>query len=441
MGQIQSLEELISFLLRRKVLILLVAILGTVAVAIYAKSRPDTYQATAVIQVQGAQVIGGDPALGGGSAALMQSLEQQLTARDNLLLLVERHGLFADVPGMTPDQMVSVLRSSITLESVASVGSQAFGAPPNLAAIIITVRLGDAEQTARVANDFAQSIVDMSSSGSTGRVRETFEFFQDQATTLEAEMLALEAEIAAYKNEHTGNLPGFMEVRRTELVSLETSLRELQTDLVAIERERSTLAAEPSLRETERRRLEALEEQIVVTGQQIDALREQRSVIERELSATPEVERELSRYSREQTALQEQYGVVSRRLAEARTALQLAERQQTERFTFLERAITPIYSVGADGKKLVMAGGVASVLLGIGLAFVLEQMRPVIRTSRQLERQLGLRPVVTIPTLTLHHNARPTSNGSLRRTVQSIPLFYLVAGGLTAALLAASAFV
>jgi tyrosine-protein kinase Etk/Wzc len=441
MGQIQSLEELISFLLRRKVLILLVAILGMVAAGIYAKSRPDTFQATAVIQVQGAQVIGGDPALSSGSAALMQSLEQQLTARDNLLLLVERHGLFADVPGMTPDQMVSVLRSSITLQSVASVGSQAFGSPANLAAIIITVRLGDAEQTARVANDFAQSIVDMSSSGATGRVRETFEFFQDQATTLESEMLALEAEIAAYKNEHTGNLPGFMEVRRTELVSLETSLRELQTDLVAIERERSTLAAEPSLRETERRRLEVLEEQIVVTGQQITALREQRGVIERELSATPEVERELSRYSREQTALQEQYGVVSRRLAEARTALQLADRQQTERFTFLERAVTPIYSVGADGKKLVMAGAVASLLLGIGIAFLLELLRPIIRTSRQLERQLGLRAVVTIPTLTLPTNHRNEGSTSLRRTVQSIPLFYLVAGGLTAVLLAASAFV
>ena len=42
--------------------------------------------------------------------------------------------------------------------------------------------------------------------------------------------------------------------------------------------------------------------------------------------------------------------MVSRRVAEARTALELADRQQSERFTFLERAVTPIYAIGADGK-------------------------------------------------------------------------------------------
>jgi tyrosine-protein kinase Etk/Wzc len=439
MGQIQSLDELISFLLRRKVLILIVAILGTLAAAIYAKSRPDTFEATAVIQVQGAQVVGGEQ-VSTGSAALMQSLEQQLTARDNLLALVERHGLFADAPGLTADQMVAILRASITLQSVASVNSQTFGTPPNLSAIIITVRLGDAEQTARVANDFAQSIVDMSSSGVTGRVRETYEFFQDQAQTLEAQMQALESEIAAYKNEHTGNLPALVEVRRTELVSVETALRELETDLVAIQRERDALADAGALRETERRRLQTLENDIAVTRQQIDSLQAQRQEIELEISDTPEVERQLSRYSREQTALQEQFGVVSRRVAEARTALELADRQQSERFTFLERAVTPIYAIGADGKKLVVAGAIGSLLLGIGLAFVLEQMRPVIRTSQQLERQLGLRPVVAIPTLTIG-SAGPRHSASLREKVQAVPLFYLAAGGLTAVLLAASALV
>lgn len=441
MGQIQSLEELISFLLRRKALILVVAIVGALASAFYAKLRPDVFESIAVIQVQGAQVVSGEPT-GGSSAALMQMLEQQLTARDNLLALVERHGLFADAPAMTPDQIVAALRSSITLTSVASVSSQVFGAPQNLAAIIITVRLSDAEQSARVANDFAQSIVDMSSSGTTGRVRETFEFFESQSRELEQEMQGLEGEIAAYKNAHTDNLPELVEARRNELVSLETSLRELQTDLVALERERSSLAGAGALRETERRKLDVLTEQIATTNQQVSALQIQRRTIEAEISETPEVERQLSQYSRLQTSLEEQYGVVSRRLAEARTALQIADRQQTERFTFLERAITPEKSVRADGKKLVIAGAVASLLLGIGLAFALEQMRPVIRTSQQLERQLGLRSVVSIPKLSFAANrSRRRRKEGFTQTVRAIPLFYLLAGGTTAALLVASVLV
>jgi len=441
MGQIQSFDELVSFLLRRKVLILLVAIIGTLATAVYVKSRPDVFQATAVIQVQSPQVISGEPPAS-GSAALMQTLEQQLTARDNLLALVERHVLFADAPAMTADQMVTVLRASITLESVASVGSQAYGAAQNLAAIIITVRLGDAEKSARVANDFAQSIVDMSSSGTTGRVRETYVFFEGQATTLEKDMLALEAEIATYKNAHTDNLPELVEARRTELVSLESSLRELQTDLVAIERERSTLGGAETLRETERRRLGVLEEQIAITNQQVSALQAQRRTIEAEIAETPEVERRLSRYGRLRTSLEERYGVVSRRLAEAQTELELADRQQTERFTFLERAITPIYSMGANGQKLVVAGAGASLFLSIGLAFMIEQMRPVIRTSQQLERQLGLRPVVSIPKLSISSaTSRRKRKTTVTRTLHFIPLIYLVAGGAPAALLAASVLV
>ena len=50
MGQIQSLEDLLNFLTRRRWLIMAVAALGIVLAAIYAKSRPDSYEAAAVIE-------------------------------------------------------------------------------------------------------------------------------------------------------------------------------------------------------------------------------------------------------------------------------------------------------------------------------------------------------------------------------------------------------
>ena len=52
MGQIQSLQELLSFLNRRFWIILLVAALGTFGAIVYAKSRSDVYEAAAAIQIE-----------------------------------------------------------------------------------------------------------------------------------------------------------------------------------------------------------------------------------------------------------------------------------------------------------------------------------------------------------------------------------------------------
>ena len=106
-------------------------------------------------------------------------------------------------------------------------------------------------------------------------------------------------------------------------------------------------------------------------------------------------------YQRQLDQLQGGLDVVTTRLTEAETEAKLAERQQGERFALLDRAITPQNPVGSGGKKLFVAGAMASLMAGLALAFLLDLMKPVIRTSTQMERQLGLRPIVAIPELCL----------------------------------------
>ena len=57
--------------------------------------------------------------------------------------------------------------------------------------------------------------------------------------------------------------------------------------------------------------------------------------------------------------------------------------------------------MGSGGKKLFLAGAIGSVLLAFVLALFLDQLKPVVRTSAQLERQLGLRAVIALPDLGL----------------------------------------
>ena len=437
MGQIQTIEDLIGFLRRRLWLILAVAALGAAAAAIYAKTRPDSYEAFAVIEVQGAQV---SDQSGPGSAQLLQSIEQRLTTRENLLAVIDRHGLYAGLPALSEDERAALLRRNIGFEGIAAAGNNPYGGAVQLSAIIIRAGDGDAALAARVANDFAQGVLDMSSTGKLDQARDTLAFYREEERRLSAEIAAVETEVADYKNAH--DLSGMAEARRDELVSVEADLRRLDQDLVALLEEQRQLAARGTLRATEQRRLQDLDAQIAVLTEQKAALAARRSELTAALAGQPEVERALAGYGRQLDLLNDSLGVVTARLTEAETALKLAERQQGERFALLDRAVTPEHPVGSGGKKLFLAGSAASLLAGLALAFVLDLLKPVVRTSAQMERQLGLRPIVAIPELDLPGRRRRGGGpplGEMRRKVLALPRAVLVGTALTGLLLVAAA--
>jgi len=396
MGQIQNFEDLAGFLCRHLRLIVAVAVIGAVASAIFARIRPDTYEAFAVIEVQGAQVVQeGSP----GSAQLMQSIEQRLTTRENLLAVIDRHGLYADLTALSDDERAALLRADVSFEGIAAAGSNPYAGPAQLSAIVIRASNTDAGLAARVANDFAQGVLDMSSSGKLRQARDTLAFYQEEEDRLSAEIAKVEAEVADYKLLHA--VSGVAEAQRAELVSVEADLRQLDQNLVALMEEQRQLSAKGSLRTTEQRQLQDLDTQIAVLTEQKAALTGRRTELAKALASQPEVERALAGYLRQLDQLNDSLAVVTARLAEAGTAVKLAERQQDERFALLERALTPERSVGSGGRKLFITGALASLLAGLALAFVLDLLKPVLRTSAQMERQMGLRPIVAIPELDL----------------------------------------
>lgn len=441
MGQIQTIEDLLNFLRRRRELLILVTVLGVALSALYAKSRPDTYEAAAVIQVQGAQI--GIDAAGGGSAQVLQTIEQRLTTREALLAMIDRHGLYADLPALSDEEKAALLRASVSFDGVASAGNQAFGQPAQISAIIITARDGDAEKAARIANDFAQGVLDLAASGQMARAQDTLAFYREEETRLNGQVAALEDQLATYKKSHADALPDQAEARRDEIASLETDLRALDQDLVALVEEQRQLSARSDLRATEQRRLQELDGEIAVLTEQKAALTTRREALQAAVAGLPEVERVLSGLERQLDQAQGSLDAVLAKLTEAETALRLAERQQGERLALLDRAVTPQNPSGSGGKKLFVAGAAASLLVALVLAFVLDLLHPVVRTSAQMERQLGLRPVIALPELDLP--AAPArrpgggpGGGALRQKVLALPRFVLAAGGATLALMAAA---
>ena len=394
MGQIQSIEELVSLILRRRWLIILVTVLGMAASVIYAKLRPSTYETIAVIQIE-APAVSTDGNAGSGSAQMLQVIEQRLTTRENLAAMIDRHGLFAELPGLSMEKKVALLRESIRFQAVSRASDT--GQSSGVSAILITARLGDAEKAARVANDLAQGILDQSAEGQRDRSDQNLAFFQEEAERVGSQIAGLESEVASYKNAHADALPEIAAARQDELTTLSTETRDDRQKIAALDSEAAAIARKSTQRETDRRRLEDIAAEKGGLGAQIADADARRAEVEAALAGMPEVERTLAGYARRLQQLHDQYTVLTQRMAEAETTQKLAERQQSERFSMLERAIVPEYAVGSNRKKIAMAGSVAALMAALALAFLLDLMKPVVRTSAQMLRQLEIEPVVCIP--------------------------------------------
>lgn len=407
MGQIQNLDDLLGLLIRRRLVICAVAVFGIVMTLLYVMAKPDVFESTAVLQVQAPTITTPD-AVGAqeNSAQRLQAIQQQLTTRENMLAVIARHGLY-DGTALTDDQKVHLLRISLRFETVASAATSGFGQGGDVSALLISAQGDTRAKAARVANDFAQGILDAGATGQMERAMEALRFFREEERALKASIEAKEAEIAAYQSRNINALPAQSDVLRSELTGIETELRTLDQALVGARNERAAIERKTNLRATDQRQLDSLTAQIETLAAQGTALGARRAEIATIIAQSQDVGRAMAEFERDLAQLQAQYALVSRRSADAETAAKLQDRQQGEAFTILERAAEPDYPISGGRRKLAMVGAMASVILGMVVAFVLDHLRPVLRTQSQLERELDLRAIVAIPEL------RP-SGGSLR---------------------------
>jgi uncharacterized protein involved in exopolysaccharide biosynthesis len=398
MGPIQTIEDLINLLRRRGVMIALIITLAASATLAHVLMRPEVYEAIAVIQVQSPSVGGDELQSNNQIAQLLQTTEQQLTTRESLLDMIERHDLFTDAVDMNDDMKIYAMRMAVTFQSIATNTQQQFGAPTSVSALMITVRLDDAEQAARVANDFAQNVLDRSIASQASRARDAATFFQTEENRISRQISALEDEIEQFKAAN----PVVSETSIAgERATIDSEIRAVNQKILAAQSELGSLREKERQRETDRRRIVELEAQETVLKAQRAALEAQRESLVDRVARTPEIERQLGAYARSLQQLQSQFQSVSERKVDAETALRLEQENHANRFSLLERAVVPEYPVGGGRKKLLFAGVMGGVIAAFGLALLLETMNPVIRTSGQMYRQLGIRPVITLPELDL----------------------------------------
>lgn len=421
MGPIQNFHELISWMRRRWRVMALLLLIGGLSGLIMAMRTGRIYSSSAVIQVVNPVIAVGDDASGAVNPDVtrrVQIIEQRLMSRESLLALAARHGLF-DGMAVSPSEQVARMRQSFSITSIAA-AQQGFSRDGSLSALIISASNDRPEVAAAIANELADAVVSESSSGRQANAQQAVAFFRQEESRLAQSIAALEAQIAAYRTENESVLPESVTLRRAEQERLSGARLQIEQEVGARQSELDTLDPR-SPRAITQRRFAQLTSELAQFAQQSAVLDARLAAVQDLLQRAPEVEQQILATDRQMTQLQAQLTNAAERRREAELGLRLADDDQSERFVLLERALVPEYPISRSRRTVALMGLVGGLLAGVLLAYALEWLQPVLRTGQRMERELHLRPVISIPLAPLAHERRR------RRMVWALGLLVLLA--------------
>ena len=406
MGPIQSWDDFVDMARRRRGLIILVVILGCIASYFWAANMQHMYRSTEVIQIEQPKIANelARTTVEGSAARRLQLIEQQIMARGNLEQIIQKYDIYGDLTGLTLSEKVDILRYAISISGVAAV-REGYVDDGKIAILSISAELESGELAQAVAKEIADRTRELAATQRREQTEETLAFFAQQEKALMRDIAALEDELARFRSENDLTITGGLEMRLTEITSLNESILEIDQAIVTAELARTQIdrgeRAATVARETKEieSRLETLTSQRALLVARRDTLRSA-------IDASPEVERELSNFERRMEQLRNQLNIVSTRRNEAEVGFSLESASQGERMITLEEARVPDYPFTPSRKKRAMMGSVAAVIAGFVLAFLMELRHPVIRSAQQMARETGVTPVVSIPELNVPDDAK-----------------------------------
>ena len=387
MQQFEILSGVFGAFKNRVVIFLMVLIIGIVSTIVYTLSQPQTYSATAVIQIESARVS--EPSLAAISSDAshrLQLIEQRLMARDNLVQQIEDFGLYNELSEVSDLEKVALLREAISINQIAG-DAGIFGAAAVPSGLTITVRLSEPETAASLANFLVQQVVDQNESRREIQARETLDFFEVEEARLLQLVESVEDELAVFRQINADILPETVGGLVDQEATFEASILDIDRQILTLRNDAS------------RQRDEFVNRQVAVLEEQKTLLSERVSGVRTKLQMAPEAARELGRLNRELGLFQGQYTIVTENRAEAELSLTLEDRKQAERFEILETAVPGEVPVSTSRRLIFSIGVALSIIAAGGLNFITEQMNPAIRNAKRLKSELDLTPVVSIPTI------------------------------------------
>lgn len=234
-------------ILRRRAWLIVGSFFGTLVLGIaVALLLPSVYRATGTILIESQQIPVDlvQASVTSYADERIEVIKQRVMTRENLLRIIRKYNLFADAgPTFTPSEQIDEMRKTIAVDLVnANIRSDRRGSAT--IAFQLSFEHKRAEVAQAVANDLVTLFLDENVKVRTERASQTTEFLTQEADKLKKDLDALEAQIAAFKQEHGKTLPENVALGLAAMQRAEADLRQVERDYAAAEEGLRALEAE-----------------------------------------------------------------------------------------------------------------------------------------------------------------------------------------------------
>ncbi len=377
-------------------------------------------------------------------ARRMARIKEQVTARPDLITMIEKHGLYPEKrTSESLSQIVDEMREAVTI-TPNEAGKN--NADDNTIAFELAYTYNEPAQAQAVAQDLMERILRLDASGNSEQAVNTAQFLQDQANTLDMQIAGLQGQISQITAANGGVLAGGATMIGgssagfdVQISSLQNENQQLQSQrqiaLTSSERDPVVVAAEQQLAAaravyaenhpdvvTARQRLaearqlaksnvtklpvQSIDQQIAFNNSQIAALRAAKAQEDAQVrnrlasqARAPLVQQKLSELQQQLTALNASREEVQKSLMAAQAGVRAEDEQMGQRLVVVEPPVIPDEPTSPN-RLLILALGIGGGLaLGIALALAVEMFTRPIRDPSGLKRAMGVSPLGVVPVI------------------------------------------
>jgi succinoglycan biosynthesis transport protein ExoP len=131
--------------------------------------------------------------------------------------------------------------------------------------------------------------------------------------------------------------------------------------------------------------------------QKQDYLKEKLEKMHTAILQAPQVEMAYTDLIRARDNIIKKYTQLKDKWLDAKLVQTLEEQQQGQTFTVIEQPVTPLYPEKAIRRKVAIGGFFGGIIMGLGVAFLMESLDSGIRGYRAVRAVTGLMPLVVVP--------------------------------------------
>ncbi|KQS04176.1 lipopolysaccharide biosynthesis protein [Sphingomonas sp. Leaf357] len=433
---------------------------------------PRSYESSALLLVESQNLPGGTTA-GPADDVIdrrIAKIRQQILARPDLVELIQNNNLYNVSSRSEPlSELVDRMRNATEISAVdASITRGAAGAGGS-GSIAFSLKFDypRAPEAQIVAQTFVDRLLKLDQSESQSQAQTNVRFLEDQQTSLQAQVDAIEAQVNRVTGQNgaalsSGSGMGMITIGGGDFDSQIAALRrenlqlQQQSGTAGVGRDAGVVAAEaqlaaakaqysddhPDVKLAETRLAAAktaasqfqtnnvassVQKQIAQNNQAIAELTSARGQAQGRAATMaaaqargPVVAQQVSQLQARADQIRTDLGKVTSNLLNARSMAKLTEEQRGERLTLIDPPVTPDKPTKPNRPLFVIGGIVGGLAVGIALAFLIELVHRPIRNVATLTNITGVPPLAVVPVLS-KKRARAGRRWSWRRKKKAEP--------------------